>query len=260
MLSADSKIGARRIYHMRKLIHSLFNYFGYDFVKSQYNNTDHAKHLLNVFANKKIDCVIDVGANGGQYGEFLREIGYKGYIVSFEPVRSVFNVLEEKCEHDNKWHCYNLALGDKKEEKAINVYQSTVFSSFLEANAYSKNIWQSLENVTSEIVNVVKLDDVYAELVGSTGCANCLLKMDTQGYDINVFEGSLGSLEHISALQSELSLIPVYDGMIPVYDVLKRFHNNNFYISGMYPINRDESLAVIEYDCFLVKREVTKRL
>lgn len=245
---------------MKRLIHSLFNYFGYDFVKSQYNNSEYTQHLLNVLAGKHIDCVIDVGANKGQYGEQLRKIGYKGYIVSFEPVTSVFDALKSKCEKDDRWFCHKLALGDINEEKTINVYQSTVFSSFLEANAYSRKIWQSLENVTPEIVNVVKLDDVYAELVGSTGCTNCMLKLDTQGYDKQAFDGSLGSLQYISALQSELSLIPVYDGMMPVYDVLQMFHDHNFYISGMYPINRDESLAVIEYDCVLVKREAAHQI
>ncbi|MBI1920095.1 MAG: FkbM family methyltransferase [Geobacter sp.] len=239
---------------MKKLIHLFFNCLGYDIVKSQYNNIDQAKHLLNVLVSKKIDCVIDVGANNGQYGEFLRTIGYSGYIVSFEPVRAAFDVLKIKCEKDDKWYCSNLALGDKNEEKPMNVYQSTVFSSFLEVNTYSKKIWQSLENVKSEIVKIVKLDDVYAEIVGSTGSTNCLLKMDTQGYDVHVFNGALGSLKFITALQSELSLIPVYDGMPPVYDALEEFHKHNFYISGMYPINRDESLAVIEYDCVLVKR------
>ena len=75
--------------------------------------------------------MIDVGANSGQYGLFLREIGYKGYIVSFEPVASVFEKLKEICEQDDKWFCYDFALGEKTEDKIINVYESTVFSSFL---------------------------------------------------------------------------------------------------------------------------------
>lgn len=252
------KLNQKKALGMKRLIHSLLNFFGYDIVKLSYINTDYTQHLLNVLASKHIDCVIDVGANKGQYGEQLRAIGYKGYIVSFEPVKAVYDELKNKCANDNKWYCHNLALGDKCEEKTINVYESTVFSSFYEASKYSKNIWHSLENSIAEVVKVVRLDDVYSELVGSIGCTNCMLKLDTQGHDINVFEGSHDAIKYVSALQSELSLIQVYDGMLPVYDVLQRFHDNNFYISGMYPINRDESLAVIEYDCVLVKREAFK--
>jgi hypothetical protein len=43
--------------------------------------------------------------------------------------------------------------------------------------------------------------------------------------------------------------------MPDTYEVLREFHAHNYFISGMYPINRDESLAVIEYDCVLVRRE-----
>ncbi|OHB44727.1 MAG: hypothetical protein A2178_01735 [Planctomycetes bacterium GWC2_49_10] len=239
---------------MKRLIRNALNKCGFDVIRTRNLHDDLTKHLSNVLLSKNIDCVIDVGANSGQYGLFLRALGYKGHIVSFEPVSSVFNQLKEKCENDNKWSCHNFALGDKNEEKILNVYKSTVFSSFLTANEYSKNIWHSLENVTPETVKVFRLEDVWDDAIGKLGCTNYMLKLDTQGFDKFVFDGAHDCLENISVLQSELSLIPVYDGMIQVYDVLKEFHSFNFFISGMYPINRDKSLAVIEYDCVMVKR------
>lgn len=238
---------------MKDLIRGILKKLGFDLIRTKHSHENLSKHLANVLSSKDIDCIIDVGANSGQYGVFLRALGYKGYIVSFEPVGSVFNRLKEKCQSDEKWICHNLALGDKNEDKLINVYQSTVFSSFLTANDYSKNIWRSLENSTSETVKVVKLDDVFADLIGKLNFSNCMLKLDTQGYDKQAFDGAKASLKHIAALQSELSLISVYDNMPDVYDVLKEYNRHNFHISGMYPINRDESMAVIEYDCVMVK-------
>lgn len=239
---------------MRTFLRNALNKLGFDIVRSKNSNDNLSKHLYNVLVSKNIECVIDVGANSGQYGLFLREIGYKGFIVSFEPVDSVFKELKAKCNQDEKWFCYDYALGDKNEEKILNVYKSTVFSSFLKANEYSKGIWESLEHVTPENVQVRKLDDIYDDVISELGCSNHMLKVDTQGFDKFVFDGALNSLNNISVLQFELSLIPVYDGMPDAYDMLKEFHNDNFYISGMYPINRDDSLAVIEYDCVLVKR------
>lgn len=236
-------------------IHRVFNGFGFDLVRLRNSNAGFPRHLLNVLDTYAIDCVIDVGANTGQYGRFLREIGFKGHIVSFEPVSAVFSLLEQQSAADDKWSCHKLALGDRSETKVINVYKSSVFSSFLAANDYSKKIWESLQDVTLESVRVVRLEDVFQQFICGLGCQNCMLKLDTQGYDKFVFEGAKGCLEHIRALQSELSLIPVYDDMVEVYEVLKEFNGSGFYISGMYPINRDESLAVIEYDCVMVKRE-----
>lgn len=235
-------------------IRSTLNKYGFDVVRTRNQHNVLSEHLWNVLVTKEIDCIIDVGANAGQYGEFLRELGFEGHIVSFEPVESVYKVLQEKCSRDSKWSCAKLALGDKGEEKTLNVYKSTVFSSFLDANEYSKGIWSSLEDVVPETVSVARLDEVFDELIGGLGCRNFMLKLDTQGYDKVAFDGARDVLSNIAVLQSELSLISVYEGMSNVYDVLNEYHQAGYFISGMYPINRDESLAVIEYDCVMVKR------
>ena len=127
----------------------------------------------------------------------------------------------------------------------------------MKANDYSKNIWHSLENVKPETVKVFRLEDVWSELTSKLGCKKYMLKLDTQGFDKFVFDGARNCLENIEVLQSEVSLIPVYEGMVQVYEVLNEFHKFNYFISGMYPINRDESLAVIEYDCVMVKMAAT---
>lgn len=239
---------------MIRTLRATINKTGFDVIRTRNQHGSLDWHLRNVFAAKEIDCVLDVGANSGQYGVFLRQLGFRGHIVSFEPVRSVFERLQQTASGDTTWHCYNLALGDEPGEKSINVYQSTVFSSFLNASDYSKGIWTSLNNVTPEDVQVARLDDMFDEIAQRTGCRSFYLKMDTQGFDRNVFRGALRSLGAVQALQSELSLLSVYDGMPPAYDVLGDFHAQGFFISGMYPVNRDESLAVIEYDCVLVKK------
>lgn len=146
-------------------------------------------------------------------------------------------------------------LGDQEEKKEINVYKSTVFSSFLDANEYSKNIWKSLRELHTEVVQVRRLEDIYPDLMKDIGNVGCMLKMDTQGYDLNVFEGARGILANIEALQSEIATIKVYERMPDGLDALKYFQEYGYYISGMSPINREESLAAIELDCLLVKRD-----
>ena len=243
-----------KLLKMKNFLRKLVNNAGFDLVRQENNHGLFDIHLNNVFRKYSIDCVIDVGANSGQYGSFLRGLGFYGWIVSFEPVKSVFDKLVENAKGDDKWICYNFALGDKAEKKIINVFDSTVFSSFLDANDYSKGIWKSLERVIPEEVDVVKLDDLFSEISDRTDCQHYFLKLDTQGYDLKVFRGGIKSLDKVDAIQTELSLIHVYKEMMSPYEVLKEYNNNNYYISGMYPINRDESLAVIEYDCVLVKK------
>jgi FkbM family methyltransferase len=166
----------------------------------------------------------------------------------------VFERLEQAARADDKWHCFNVALGSEAEKKEIHVYSSHVFSSFLEANSYSKGIWDSLNRSSTETVDVVRLDDFLPTVPDREKCTSFLLKMDTQGFDPQVFRGAAGALPDILALQSELSLIEIYEGTPDPYKILQEFNQEGYYISGMYPINRDKSLAVIEYDCVLVRR------
>lgn len=172
---------------LRQILRYVLNRLGFDIVRLRNSHGDLATHLKNVLDRNEVDCVIDVGGNKGQYDQMLRSIGYRGHIESFEPVRHVYDELKQNSSNDSKWTCHHCALGDKAELKTINVYSSSVFSSFLEANRYSKGIWKSLEDVQPEEVRVARLDQLYTDIVRRTGCQNILLKMDTQGYDRNVF-------------------------------------------------------------------------
>lgn len=240
----------------KNLIHLCFNAIGLDLVKAGHFDAGLASHLKAILKSRDIDCVLDVGANIGQYGQLLREIGYTGHIVSFEPVKTVFDKLLNKAENDQKWICYNLALSDESHSKDINVYGGTQFSSFLDINDYAKNIWDDVNVAKKETVKMIRLDDLSGEIESRTGCRNVYLKLDTQGFDLNVFRGALNSLGKVRAMQSELALISVYENMQDPYAVLQEYHDHGFFISGLYPINKDASMAVIEYDCVLVKRDV----
>lgn len=241
--------------NIKKLIRSAIRKAGYDIIRAVDNVHTIDALLSNIIRSHSIQCVIDVGANRGQYGSFLRKLGYSGHIVSFEPVSSVYEILVEEARSDPKWHCFNLALGENTEVKKINVYNSTDFSSFLHAKDYAKKIWRSLEKSQIEIVSIVRLDDVADEIIRMTGCSEFYLKMDTQGYDYHVFKGAIDTLKYVVAMQSELSIINIYDDMPDSLEMLKCFNDYGFLIAGMFPVNRDESLAVIEFDCVLVRRD-----
>jgi FkbM family methyltransferase len=239
---------------VKTLVRKFLNRAGFDVVKLRNSNHVLSTNLMNVIGLYGIRCVLDVGANTGQYGQFLRQIGFRGQIISFEPVKHVFDQLKSAARGDPDWRCFHCALGDADEKRDINVYKSTVFSSFLKANEYSKEHWASLNESTVERVEIRRLDTFFPEIAGSIGDSPCLLKMDTQGFDLNVFRGAGRVLDRVVALQSEVGMIKIYENMADSYDALRVFRDHGFDVSGMFPINRDESLAVIEFDCLMVKR------
>src|SRR5262249_20346310 len=80
--------------------------------------------VLPLFQHIGINCVLDVGANVGDYGLALRSLGYKGWILSFEPVSATYARLAENAKGDPRWATFRFALGDENAERAINVMSS----------------------------------------------------------------------------------------------------------------------------------------
>ena len=81
---------------IKNSMEQFFRKFGYEIIPSWGLEHDAplARHLATLFQKLNIRCVLDVGANIGQYREFLRhQVGYDGLIISFEPVRENVNIL-----------------------------------------------------------------------------------------------------------------------------------------------------------------------
>src|ERR1039458_2144175 len=76
--------------------------------------------------------VLDVGANKGEYGHRLRESGFQGRIISFEPQAAAFTRLQLACNADSCWTCLKLALGERNAAVEIHVAANSVSSSLLE--------------------------------------------------------------------------------------------------------------------------------
>lgn len=235
-------------------VRSALNRAGFDMVRLRNSQSTLDTHVASVLTAHAIDCVIDVGANIGQYGKFIRDLGFQGPIISFEPVAATFEQLKIAASEDPLWHVYPFALGAAEGSQAIHVYSSSQFASFHQATEYARDTWHSLDTSADESVQVRRLDGMFEELRKLTGASNFYLKIDTQGHDKAVLEGAQEALRSVRAMQSELSMIAVYHATPRAPEMLKYFHAHGFQVSGMYAINRDQkSLAVVEYDCVLVK-------
>lgn len=208
-----------------------------------------------IFEELKIDLVIDAGANVGQFGSSLRRF-YKGDIVSFEPVPPVFAALSECAKGDDRWHCENMALGAGESVLTIHVPADNTMSSFHKMNDFCESKF-SLDagQVTEFEVPVDRLERVLERTIPDWKRRTILLKMDTQGYDLEVFKGVGSVMDRVVALQSEISQIPLYDGMPDWKESLATYGAAGFQLSGLFPVTM-QHLAAIEFDCLMVKPSV----
>jgi FkbM family methyltransferase len=213
-----------------------------------------AQHLARLFDHLAIDCVFDVGANKGQYRDFLRlAVGFNGPIISFEPVHATFESLSARAKSDPSWIVKNYALGDRDGKTEINVMASSSLTSFLEPDQSHLKLEKNVI-LDKETVSIRRLDSLENELDSVLG-KNCYLKLDTQGYDLQVCNGAGKFLERVMALQSEMSVIPIYQGMPSYIESLQYFNSVGFTLSGMFPVRLDSNLQLVEFDCVMVRHK-----
>jgi FkbM family methyltransferase len=233
--------------------------FGYDIVPLRdMKERDFALHLRALLHRLNIDCVVDVGANVGQYHDFLRDkVLYDGLIVSFEPVSRHVDILRQRARHDNQWVIEGYALGAQEDILPINVMVSDQFSSFLRPDNSRVADYDGL-NVAKhvETVAVHTVDAVLPQLRDRLGFQRPYLKLDTQGFDMEVLQGARASLGGMRALQTEASVIGIYKGMPGYLDTIRYLDERGFDITGLYPVSRDSSLRLVEFDCVMINRSV----
>jgi FkbM family methyltransferase len=232
---------------------------GYDILPLRdMKDRDFSIHLGQLFRFLEIDCVLDVGANTGQYHDFLRDkVGYRGLIVSVEPVRHNIEILQSRRADDSRWDILGYALGRAESTLPIHVMKSDQFSSFLTPDNSAVPSFDGLnEAAHTETVPVRRLDDVLPVLQQRHGFRNIYLKLDTQGFDLEVLAGAQASLPGIKALQTEASIIGIYKDMPDYVETIRVLNQRGFDISGLYPISRDPGMRLIEFDCVMINRAV----
>ena len=199
----------RAAHILKSAIRRAANRLGYDIVGHDEKNA--RWRMAQFFAQARITTVFDVGANRGTYGWELREMGFGGTIVSFEPMQDAYAQLKAAAGSDPKWRVVNIGLGDKDEELLLNVAANSESSSFLPMLAAHEDAAPESRYLKQEPARIRRLDGVVREHAGAGG--RIFLKIDTQGFERHVLDGARGMLEQVPLIQIECSLVPLYGGV-----------------------------------------------
>jgi len=219
---------------------------GYDVVRyePQSNYLALRKFLLDKY---QIDVVLDVGANVGGFGRQIRDLGFTNRIVSFEPVRHVFQVLDQQASKDGNWAAMNYGLGDFDGSATINISENNAeSSSILEMRECTVRAAPSARYVRQEDIQVKRLDTVFDSVCAQ--CGSVYLKIDTQGFEKQVLEGGLKSLQRVSTVQLELSLESLYENDTSFLDMCLYIQQKGFravsFEPGFLDLKRGQMLQV----------------
>lgn len=199
------------------MVKSLLRRVGYDVVRFDPESSDLAK-IVFAIRHLQTDLVLDVGAGDGQYAGALRACGYRGRIVSFEPLAGAHRRLQRQAADDAAWTVHpRCAVGDRSGSATLHVAANGVSSSLLPMLPLHAEAEPGSAYVGTEQVALVRLDDVAPAFL--SGAASPLLKIDTQGTEDAVLRGAEAVLQSCRAVQLEMSVVPLYAGA-PAWEAL----------------------------------------
>lgn len=211
--------------------------------------------LLHQLQLHRIDLVIDVGANDGGYGRFLRNGAYTGQILSFEPLSKAHADLMAATVDDTKWFVApRMALGASDGETKINIAGNSTSSSMLPMGelhqaAAPRSVYQGIEPVLLR-----RLDGF--EHVAISTARSILLKIDTQGYEMPVLRGAAQLLHRVCGVQLELSVVALYDGQTTYREMIQWLADQGFELWNLLPGFADPgSGRMLQFDGVFFKRQ-----
>jgi FkbM family methyltransferase len=193
----------------------MFRLSGFDIIK--YPDRILGKRI-DLIRKYKIGLIIDVGAGSGGFGRVMRSAGYKGDIISFEPLKESFNALQRNSRKDKRWEAINCAIGDKNGEAYLNVAGNYDSSSILPMSDKHVASSPSSRNIRTDKIVVRELDSFLDYF--NRDSKGILLKIDTQGYEEMVLKGATRSLPIIRGIQVEMSFVELYEGQM-LFDEMK---------------------------------------
>jgi FkbM family methyltransferase len=201
-------------------IRRLIRRFGFDLTRHPAKSDPWPK-LVTLLKSHGITLVLDVGANSGQYARRLRDYGYAGRIVSYEPQSAAHAELARNAAGDRQWEIApRAAVGAAPGEITIHISAESDMSSARELTEETAKIFTSSRMLAKETAPVVTLRAEIA--LRATPSDRVFVKSDTQGFEDAVLDGLGDAAARVAGLQLELALHPIYQGQKRYLELLQR--------------------------------------
>lgn len=173
-----------------------------------------------------ISLGVDVGANEGQFAQIFRTAFPEATLVSFEPIDKCFNRLKDNFKNDKNFHGYKTGVGAKKEQISFHPTDFSPASSFLKIKQDVATTFSIKRAPEATKIQVDTLDNLLAPFELRQPA---FLKVDTQGFELNVLKGAQKTLQTFTLVLLELSLSQMYEDE-PLFDEIYRFMTEHGFV------------------------------
>ncbi|WP_017300728.1 FkbM family methyltransferase [Nodosilinea nodulosa] len=208
--------------------------------------------LLNKswFPKDEIELVLDVGANEGQFINTSLALMPSIPVYAFEPNPKLVKILCSKYTNlDVK--IFPFALGESPCQASFNVSKFSPSSSFLKANDQLTAEFPGLTVEEVVKVEIKRLDN----LLINGAAKDFLLKIDVQGFEMDVLRGAVGVLEHALVVVCEVNFASLYEDQCTFEEIISFLRTYGLYLVDIgQPIRSRHNQEVLYLDLAFLKK------
>ena len=210
-------------------------------IKGVAAGTEHRKLLESL----DVRHVVDIGANRGQFALVARKCFPGIHIDSFEPLAEAAEKFKRVFRGDTNTHLYQYAIGIGKATMTIHVSERDDSSSLLPIGPTQSKLFPHTGEREVRKVPVLALGEAIDVDALS---APSLLKIDVQGFELEVLIGSKSILRRFSHIYVECSFIELYEGQALADDIIAFLQKYGFQLAGIYNMVYDKKGIAIQAD------------
>lgn len=203
--------------------------------------------------------IFDVGANVGHTVKRFRSLFPAAKIFCFEPSPAAFARLSASLVGDPTVESHELALASVSGVSRLTVNQSTATNSLLPSDTRAANYWGPKRLDTQAVIEVnTETVDQFCESKGLKHLD--ILKLDVQGAEYSVLEGTRGLLQqqHVDLIYMEVIMAPTYVGQQKLSAYLALFQALEYELFDFYnPVRSNGRL--IQTDNIFISSEFLSR-
>lgn|SRR6185437_9361855 len=184
--------------------------------------------IKRVFSSRDFSpgTIVDVGANIGQTCLYLRKWFPAAHIFSLEPVHATFERLVVNTRRFPNIRCRNIALGETAGTRTMHLMCNSELNTLMQESALKGDVSGECEQI-----RLATLDEFcVSEGIGRID----LLKMDAQGYELNILEGAGKTLDKVEFLLTEVGLQDTRADEIPFGRMQDYLRRHDFLFCGLY--------------------------
>ncbi len=205
-----------------------------------------------VLERLNFDFIVDVGANRGQFALISRKIFPRAKIHSFEPLAEPAQIFKKIFSNDPNVTLYPYAIGREKTTATIHVTKDDDSSSLLPITKTQSSMFSGATEKETRQVTVLPL----SQALGDTSIPPAsLLKIDVQGFELEVLQGCGDILNKFSHLYIECSFIELYKGQALAHQIISWLEQRNFVLSGVHNLYYEKNGRAIQGDFLFTQRE-----